>query len=395
MLVAACLGRRAYVFGCAAALGAGFFCMRGTRMTIHWAVVGLVLLCLLLSVLVLGVKRDSSAGRVLVYKVSAEMLKDHWPAGVGLGRFQVQYLHDQEAFFRKGGHTGKELLLAGNTYYAFNDYFQFVLECGLPGLITLMVLGGGVILLVYRACRRNSAEPALLLAVMGLTVLLSAACFTHVLDRWWCQLIVVVCLAIITYYIVGNSTKKQTVAAVSVLVAGALVISTQWWDDLTERRYLKHWDAGRLAIGAGFVSEAGDQFEQAMAGLSGRGAFPEDYGGVLMRRHRYERAAAVYELAKENRSSNMLFMNLGKCYARLGRCREAESMLLKAVYMVPNRFETRFALFSFYRDTGQWNKMSSCGEAILSLPVKVPSLQVDRIIEVTQDQLQQLYTREE
>lgn len=86
---------------------------------------------LLIFVALFMLKLDSSLGRVLIYKVSGQMLKDNWLSGFGFGKFYEQYLYYQSAYFEKGYYTTKELILAGNTHYVFNEYWKLVVELGI------------------------------------------------------------------------------------------------------------------------------------------------------------------------------------------------------------------------------------------------------------------------
>jgi len=75
----------------------------------------------------------------------------------------------------------------------------------------------------------------------------------------------------------------------------------------------------------------------------------------------------------------MDFQILAECYYRLSRFPESEEQYLNAIYRVPNRFGTRYALFSFFLNTDQTQKARRIGYEILNLPVKVPSERVEHI----------------
>lgn len=93
-----------------------------------------------LVLLVFFIKSDSSLGRVLIYKISIQIFQDNFLLGIGLGNFQEIYLYQQASYFSKEIYTNKELLLADNTHYAFNDYWQFIIEIGIIGFVILGLL---------------------------------------------------------------------------------------------------------------------------------------------------------------------------------------------------------------------------------------------------------------
>jgi len=84
-------------------------------------------------------KTDSSNGRLLIYKVSANIFRDNWLLGIGQGQFKVQYNEYKAAYFSTHSIDSKEALLADNSYYAFNDFLQGLIENGLIGFLIVAV----------------------------------------------------------------------------------------------------------------------------------------------------------------------------------------------------------------------------------------------------------------
>jgi O-antigen polymerase len=85
-------------------------------------------------------KKASSDGRAFIWKVTTEMIADAPVFGVGFDLFKAHYMEYQAQYFDKNGET-PEILVADNTYYAFNEGLQFVAENGLLGLLLLLLVG--------------------------------------------------------------------------------------------------------------------------------------------------------------------------------------------------------------------------------------------------------------
>src|SRR5690606_36004193 len=244
---------------------------------------------------------------------------------------------------------------------------------------------------IYKVTQRELLPPLLLLAIMLLTVLMTAACFTFVIQRPFCLWIALLCLFTIVYYTLTaceNSPKKLYLSILMFVFFS--FVGLFYGSSIIRYPYVKSWNQATWTLKAGFFLEAMTDFERAAGGIGNHGAFWEQYGDALMRQHLYEQAAIAYEQAKNHRTSNRLYMNLGKCYARLGRDSDAAYFLEKAIYMVPNRFETRFALLEFYHDLERWEEARYWAETIVSLPIKVPSARVDWIITTTKERLIEL-----
>src|SRR5438105_10003409 len=90
-----------------------------------------VLLTGLLWLLVCCFKSNSSQGRLFIYKIACKILRDNFISGIGWGKFGIVYNQYQAAYFEAGHYTIKELLLADNIRYAYNDYLQLVIETGM------------------------------------------------------------------------------------------------------------------------------------------------------------------------------------------------------------------------------------------------------------------------
>lgn len=83
---------------------------------------------------VLYILRPSSAnGRLLIWKVSWEMMKDRPLTGFGKGGFEANYLYYQARYMTKNANE-EEKYLAGNTHIAFNEPLRIGVEHGILGL---------------------------------------------------------------------------------------------------------------------------------------------------------------------------------------------------------------------------------------------------------------------
>ncbi|WP_257669167.1 O-antigen ligase family protein [Parapedobacter tibetensis] len=383
LLAAVYLGSRAFVLGYATAMVFLLFALNKFRVK-KLAIIGAA--CLLLaaaSILALAFKTDSSKGRMLIYKVSSSILKEHWPKGIGHDKFKTTYLHYQAAYFSEGEYTEKELLLAGNTYYAFNDHYQYAIEWGLLGALAMSVAIGVLLYGIVRVYRRQHQGKRTLyhIACVQLIAILIAAFFTHVYDKLLFQLLALCCIGVI----VREATKPDRVGAVLSATAGlAIAVLLLYYSVGHKVRHAddhRHWKEGLALSRAGIAQEGLAMFETAYPNLHNHGPFLESYGYQLFSLRHYEKAAAILQEALQYRLHHRIYLALGKCYMEMGRVPEAEKALLKAVHMVPNRFESRLALFDFYDRTGRDSDATRWGVSILELPIKVPSLHVDRIRE--------------
>lgn len=99
-------------------------------------------LTILLSTTILGLyyfKKGSADGRLLIWKVSAEMISDKPVFGHGFDGFKKRYMDYQAARFKQNPDS-KEALVAGDSNYAFNELIQLTVEHGLAGFFLILLL---------------------------------------------------------------------------------------------------------------------------------------------------------------------------------------------------------------------------------------------------------------
>jgi tetratricopeptide (TPR) repeat protein len=139
------------------------------------------------------------------------------------------------------------------------------------------------------------------------------------------------------------------------------------------------WEDANKLSRIGYRNKALTKYQASYDRLKVYSAFLEDYSGSLIYIGKYDKAINLLSQAIKQRSSSTLYLKLGHCFWQTGKIEKAEQAYIMAIQMVPNRFQSRYALFKFYKDTEQKEKAYKCAEELLALPVKIPSVQVDHI----------------
>lgn len=333
---------------------------------------GLLLLMPLL--LAVGLKTGSSKGRLLIYKISGNIFRDHFPLGIGWGNFKVVYNHYQADYFQKGTYTTSELLAADNTYFAFNDYFQWIIEGGWIAMIAI-ILGLAAISWYAIHTLKHRRGTLYIIAITQLTALLVAACFTHVFERTLYQFVAVAALGIIFFR-----------WPYALLIAGLVPI-------IHHAHYIKHYEGYQQLKMAQRFAAAGNRrallntCERLYADFSKQPEFLMVYGSLLLDIDDRKKAPGILQQACILRPGNNWLVKLGEAYELAGDTVAAEASYLHAVYMVPNRFATKMQLFTFYERCRRQDAMMKWGRVILQQPVKVPSAQVDRIRQLVKEKM--------
>ena len=127
-----------------------------------------------------NMKRDSADGRLLIWRLSAQMIAEQ-PLGHGYGLFEKHYNLRQAEYFRNNGGTDTERRNAAFTCMAYNDYLEHGVDGGIIGMAFLI---GFYALAIRRAYKqRDTAATAILtaFAVMSLVNFVTAGIQTWLL----------------------------------------------------------------------------------------------------------------------------------------------------------------------------------------------------------------------
>ncbi len=329
---------------------------------------------MLLLYLILFIKTDSSLGRIFIYKISAVIYKHNWLNGIGIGNFKTTYIYYQANYFKQGNFTIKEFLLADNTYFAFNDYFQFIIETGLKGIIILLFTGFIIYKLIVKTLINHSKNLYLLNTLAIMLAILIAAFFTYVFNKLEFQIIFITCLTIITSLALKEKQRKikTIITAIGIIIATALV-GLKYNFSLNYYFALKELKKVRPLERAGYKFEA----KNLLANLDKRLRDNEEYlelnSYILTNSLALNKAEVATIKLIKHKASSTAYTRLGHIYEINNKNIPAENAYKLAVNMVPNRIISRYKLYEFYKKTGQKIKAVKCGKAILTMPIKVNS----------------------
>lgn len=93
-------------------------------------------------------KKDSADGRLLMWKVSTQIIREQRGLGVGVGHFPEAFAEAQASYLKHA--SSQEKWVAGCPEYAFNEYLQIAVELGIFPLMLFLGVGGGAFFLAVR-----------------------------------------------------------------------------------------------------------------------------------------------------------------------------------------------------------------------------------------------------
>ncbi len=328
-----------------------------------------------------NLKKGSSDGRLLVWNVSKEIIKDNSVTGVGFDRFKAHYMNYQADYFAEHGET-MEALVADNTYYAFNEGFQFIVENGFIGFLILCM----VIFTIHRVKVEDKNNFLFFIIKATLLTIGVFALFSYPMQLLPIKLIIVIILALLASldfgkYHIGRDIKpykirilKTTFFILSIIGFLKGVTYTQ-----TLGLSFKTWENGLTLYKYGDYKGAVEEFKDVYSIFKNEGDFLMNYGKALSMNKQDLEAIKVLERTKFHLNTTIIETALGDSYKNLKQYSKAEVAYIHAKNMIPVRFYPMYLLAKLYNESGENTKAIMIAKQILEKDIKIPSTAIKEI----------------
>lgn len=354
--------------------------------------VSVVVMSLIISLVIIAglyqIKPESAFGRILLWKVSFNMIEENPIVGVGFNKFDVAYNNYQADYFAKGNGSNSEKLLADNVRHAHNEYLQTSAEIGLIGLFIFL----GIIFSAFKFSVKNSRSNALILvtdkaiinisAKAGLIALLVFALFSFPLHLLPNLINFVFLLAVISktnnpLFVNELNLKSFVFKPAAIFVIAITSFFAIKYVQLYETYY--KWNDAFMASKGGYFDIAEKEYKNLFPVLKNNGEFLFFYGASLSAVGNYKEAIKFLELAKQNFSDPNLYITLGQTYARLNDFNKAESNLLHASNITPYKLFPKYLLAKLFFKNNMNEKALAKANEIINLESKIKTTAADEI----------------
>ncbi|MEO6732315.1 MAG: O-antigen ligase family protein [Ferruginibacter sp.] len=347
-------------------------------------IIGIIMISALFTVL-LFYKPNSTTGRVHIYKVSLGILEKEPVLGIGGGKFKAYFNEAQANYFSKSNIDGKEALLADNTFYAFNDFLQFIIEYGVVGCILALL----ILYLIFKnvLIRNTYFSKSLLLQYGFVSVIcfLVGSFFSYPLQVFPLASFFMICIAIIYSQTNINVESKKASRYFYVILKWVIVFFSFFlmYDSLIELKYKSTSLQAFQASTMGYRIKSLEKYQEIDDMFLKDGQVLFLYSKQLYYSSKLNKALQVLEKAKKYYSCYEMYKLESSLENELRLFSEAENSLKKAIYMVPNRMKNRFDLMKYYLERGDSISFKFWAKSILTMPVKTSSPQVDYMLTET------------
>lgn len=325
---------------------------------------------LLITILVVSIglfcyKIESAKGRLLIWKISADMVVNNPLFGSGLGSFETSYGKAQATYFLSNNASESETQLADYVTCAYNEFLEILIELGIVGLLLFAAI------LYFALTKRENEKTSkfLIASKASLISLLILSMVSYPFKIMPTIILFVICLLIIFRIgeyrsIVILKYNKQVVfiwlVGISALVYGG---SRQVYG-------IYHFRNGYVKVlNKDFDSGIRD-YKKAYPFLNNSGEFQFYYGAVLYLKHDY--SASIFHLQKavSLQSGPNTFITLGNALQKLKQYDKAEQAYRMATGITPAKLYPKYLLVKLYVEMQQTDKALNIAKSIINAKEK-------------------------
>jgi O-antigen polymerase len=312
-----------------------------------------------------SIRPDSALGRILIWKVGFQMFADHPLTGIGYDQFKAQYAYYQAAYFELNQGTEKEKLLAGISYFTFNEYLRILIESGVIGFILFI----GILYFSFRYFSISIRQHEISLPVFSSMIsILLFSFFSYPFSETPLCLVLFGNLALLTGLTGKGMRISNTIFYKLPLLVAIIILSFA-----TVKLYQQY----QLTVQTGNTSAyTCDDSRKAFRVYSFHQYYEQEFGERFLRKCGDEEGLKMLNHTMHYFVTTDLIVFLGDYHRKHGNFSEAEKYYKLAHHTMPSLFIPLTSLFQLYKKTGRIEDAVAIAQKIISKPVKVHNSQI-------------------
>lgn len=315
-----------------------------------WNIVLVSILVVTLGVGLFLYKQNSAIGRIFVWRVSWNIVKEKPLFGHGIDSFREQYMLCQAEYFEENPNSSF-VNVAADVEYAYNELLKILVECGIVGLGLFIVV---LFLLLY--------TPFYDILQGGVLALVIFSLFSYPFEVYIFRLVFIVLCA---------SVRKNTIIIeiTKYVYWGLLMISL--YIGCQSVGLLVHYNRIKECICSNEFCLTSMIESQYYEILSRDPVFMSWYAKQVYLKLSSKDILPILLDAVRLYPCVDIYCDLGKTFENLHENDKAESYYRKASYMVPLRIRPRWELFNLYFQQQKVSQAKEIARNILARPSKV------------------------
>ena len=285
-------------------------------------------------------KKDSADGRLLMWKVAVQAIKEKPLAGYGWDYVAGAYGDAQEKYFSKGEYTEQEERVAGSPEYVFNEYLQTAMAWGVLVLCVILLL-----VIVAMTGHHVSGNYGLFGSMLSLAV------FSFSSYPFQFPLFVAALVLLVLVGLTGWLRVFPVGALFPVALCWAVSIygGYKYFTHVQERETVKNqWQRVRMFYHSGAYTEAVESYKPFYEAMKWNARYLFELGHACHKAGKHEESNKYLKEALKVSADPMILNIMGKNCQAEKRYQEAEHCLLRSVNRLPGRIYPYYLLFKLY-----------------------------------------------
>ena len=318
-----------------------------------------------------SLKKESTFGRILVWKITSNVIEKTPFKGTGVGSFFKEYQLEQACYFSQSIDNSKEVKIASLIKMAYNGHLQLLVESGLVGLLCLYV----ILFLLFKKIKikKDHNQKRFLFAIFGSLLIASMFNYTILISVVFVQVVVVVGFVLSdgTRIKLNNVLARAILVLVTIIGLATVVIAVD-----TTKKQIKSVQYIDLLKGSGCKRNVAIDKDV----LLGHPKVQTYHARQLIANREWERAYEFLTINIEDCHYYRSYYLLSQVCEKNGDIVKAEQCLLIAHYMLPGSLMLRNKLILFYLRTNQKSKAIKLSRKTIQLDLKTKNAAESKII---------------
>ena len=330
----------------------------GIIKTKRYRIIGII--CLVIAITAFYFyKKDSADGRVLIWNVSLDMIKDRPWCGWGFDGYIAQYMNYQ-ADYLTAHPDSPFVLLAGETQNPFNEFLHVALIYGIPCALLMVAVMLWAIWYIYNRVREHRS---ILLSL--LLVLIFWCFFSYPLNMPFVWLIIL----FIGLSMVNDTPRiplhKLCMALVLVLgvwcLYSLIVTGSRDFRRLCLQERARDYDNDEIMA----------EYDKMYKDYSDDYMFIYNYGALLHLRGEYKKSLKVFKAGEKYLADYNMMLLMGDDYQQLNMPDSAIICYQRAGEMIPNRYLPLYYQMVVHQEQGNDDEARKVAEMIIHKENKI------------------------
>lgn len=326
----------------------------------------------LLSVSIYMAKLESANGRLLIWRVSTNIIGEYKFFGVGYGAFGGEYAKFQAAYFQN--HPDSPLkAVAGVPEYGFNEYLRLGAETGIIGLLLFLTL---TLTVIFRMIKTKN------IFLYGLVAVAIFAFFSYPFSILPLQVFFVLFIASGSVSKTRRTAKPDIIFKfISVLCTVIALLFCLMFNNVYKEKINAsiEWQKSRYLYKANHFEEINIIYSSIHPMMMDNPRFLFEYGQSLCKLGQHKRSIIVLEKGAQLSSDPMFHNIIGNNYMAIGKYNFAEQSYRQAHAILPNRLYPLWLLMILYQQTGRTEFSEKTAEDIIKFIPKIESPATDEM----------------